>query len=88
MSMGLEAGIFLAYAAGMLAVYLAGRFLLVPLAWIGKILMNSIIGGVLIILIDWICGGMGVFVPLNIFTALTVGVLGVPGLAMLIVFFL
>lgn len=88
MTMGMEVGIFLAYAAGMLIVYLTGRFLLVPLELTGKILLNSIVGGLLIILLNWLGSGLGVFVPLNVFTALTVGVLGVPGLVMMIVFFL
>ena len=88
MTMGMEVGIFLAYAAGMLIVYLAGRFLLVPLELTGKILLNSIAGGLLIILLNWLGSGFGVFVPLNVFTALTVGVLGVPGLVMMIVFFM
>ena len=87
MSMGMEVGIFLAYAAGMLIVYLAGRFLLVPLKWTGRIMINSAAGGVLILMINWLGAGLGVFVPLNLITALTVGILGVPGLVMLLVFF-
>ena len=88
MSMGMEVGVFMAYAAGILIVYLAGRFLLVPLEWAGKILLNSVVGGVLILLINWFGGGLGLFVPLNVWTAATVGVLGVPGLVMLLIFFL
>lgn len=87
MSMGLEAGIFLAYAAGMLIVYLAGRFLLVPLRWTGKLLANSAAGGVLILLLNWMGSGMGIFVPLNVWTAVTAGVLGVPGIIMMLIFF-
>ena len=87
MSLGMEVGIFLAYAAGMLIVYLAGRFLLVPLRWTGRILINSAVGGVLILLINRLGAGLGLFVPLNALTALTTGVLGVPGLIMLLIFF-
>jgi inhibitor of the pro-sigma K processing machinery len=50
-------------------------------------MINSAAGGVLILMINWLGAGLGVFVPLNLITALTVGILGVPGLVMLLVFF-
>lgn len=88
MSMGMEIGIFLAYAMGMLLVYFAGRFLLVPMKWLGRILLNSIVGGIVILLINLLGGELGVFLPLNLMTAVIVGILGVPGIIMLIILFL
>ena len=85
--MGMEVGIFLAYAFGMLLVYIMGKFLLIPLKWIAVCLISSAAGGVAIILLNILCGTFGFFVPLNIFTAAIAGVLGVPGIAMLAVFF-
>lgn len=88
MSMGMEVGIFLAYALGMLLVYFAGRFLLVPLKWMGRLLINSLAGGVIIFLLNLLGGSLGLFLPLNFLTAVIVGMLGVPGVIMLIIFFL
>jgi len=88
MSMGIEVGVFLAYAFGMLMIYVFGRFFLVPLKWMTCCIISSIIGGAVIILINLLGGTYGLFVPLNIITAIITGVLGVPGLILLIVFFL
>ena len=87
MSMRMEICIFLAYAAGMLAVYLTGRYLMVPLKWTGRILLNSLAGGMIIFLINSVFAGAGIFLPLNGYTALMAGVLGIPGIVLMVLFF-
>lgn len=84
----MEVGVFLAYAFGVLLVYVLGRFLLVPLKWIAVCLISSAVGGVAVILLNILCGTFGFFIPLNIVTAGIAGVLGVPGIIMLTVFFI
>ena len=86
--MGMEAAVFLAYAFGMLMVYIMGRFLLVPLKWILRCLISSFLGGLVIVLINTVFSSWGIFVPLNTITAVITGILGVPGLIMLLVFFI
>ena len=88
MSMGMEVGVFLAYAFGVLMVYALGRFLLVPLKWIAVCIVSSAAGGAAIIFLNMLCGTLGYFIPLNIFTAGIAGLLGVPGIIMLTVFFI
>jgi inhibitor of the pro-sigma K processing machinery len=88
MSMGMEVGIFLAYAFGALMVYVFGRFFLVPLKWILGALISSLLGGVAIMFINILGTSCGLFIPLNVFTAVITGVLGVPGLIMLVLFFI
>lgn len=85
--MGMEVGVFLAYAFGMLMVYVFGRFLLVPLKWIAVGLLSSLAGGAAIAVINMIGAAVGLFVPLNIITAAIVGVLGIPGTVLLLLFF-
>lgn len=87
MSFGLEAGIFVAYAAGLFLIYLTGRFLIVPLKWVGRLLLSSVIGGVVIMAANLIGGYWGIFVPLNLLTAAITGILGVPGAICLLLFF-
>lgn len=87
MSFGLEAGIFVTYAAGLFLIYLTGRFLIVPLKWVGRLLLSSVIGGVVIMAANLIGGYWGIFVPLNLLTAAITGILGVPGAICLLLFF-
>ena len=87
MSFGLEVGIFLAYAAGLFLIYILGRFLIIPLKWAGRLLLSSLIGGVVIIAVNLVGGLWGIFVPLNLLTAAIVGILGLPGAVCLLLFF-
>lgn len=87
MSFGLEAGIFIAYAAGLFLIYVLGKLLIVPLKWAGRLLISSIIGGALIVIVNLIGGPWGLFIPLNPLTAVMIGVLGIPGAICLILFF-
>ena len=83
MGFELEAGVFLAYAAGVMIIYFFGRTLLWPLKKLGKVLLNSGIGAVVIILINLVGGGIGISIPINIITAVIVGMMGVPGVVAL-----
>lgn len=87
MDIGMEAGIFLAYTAGMFIIYFFGQMLLVPLKKILKLLISSIIGGAVLILINIFGTGIGIVIPLNLITAMIAGVLGVPGIAALLIYF-
>lgn len=87
MSFGLEVGIFAAYAAGLFLIYILGKLLIVPLKWAGRLAINSLLGGVLILVINAVCGGWGIFLPLNPLTAVITGVLGLPGVLCLLLFF-
>jgi inhibitor of the pro-sigma K processing machinery len=83
----MEVGIFLAYAAGLLLIYLMGKFLLVPLKWAGRLLANSIIGGLALILVNAAGGYMGILIPLNPITAGISGILGIPGIVWMLLLF-
>lgn len=87
MDIGMEAGIFLAYTAGMLIIYFFERLMLVPLKKIMKLLLNSIVGGVILILVNMAGAGIGIVIPVNVITAVIAGLLGIPGVAMMIIYF-
>lgn len=87
MSFGLEAGIFLAYAAGLFLIYILGKLLIVPVKWVGKMILSSLIGGLFIFFLNLFGSGAGIFIPLNPLTAIVTGVLGVPGVICLLAFF-
>ena len=87
--LGLELSVFLTYAGALLLILLLGKIFLWPLKLIGKLLISSLVGGVLILVVNLIAGMFGLLlIPLNIITAVVVGVLGIPGVILLLSLFL
>lgn len=87
MDFGMEAGIFLVYTAGLMIIYFFGRMLLVPLRKILKLILNSLVGGAVLILINLVGGSAGIVLPVNFLTAVIAGLLGLPGVAGLVIYF-
>ncbi len=75
----------LAYAFGLLLLYVVGRVLIMPLKIVIKLIYNALIGGVVLLILNFIGGYIGLHIALNPITALLVGFLGVPGVIMLLV---
>lgn len=65
-------------------LFVIGRIFIVPIKWILKLVFNSILGGLLIGIINLIGGTWGFHIGLNIYTSILVGILGVPGAIFLI----
>ena len=87
--LGLELSVFLTYAGALLLILLLGKIFLCPLKLVGKLLISSLVGGVLILVVNLIAGIFGLLlIPLNIITAVVVGVLGIPGVILLLILFL
>lgn len=87
--MGLQLSVLLTYAGAILLLFLIGKIFLWPLKLILKLAVSSLIGGVFILLINMAAGLFGILlIPLNLFTALVVGVLGLPGVLLLLLLFL
>lgn len=57
-----------------------------PIRMIAKIVLNSAIGGIFIAVFNFISQLFGIFIGVNVLTALTVGILGIPGFLMLLMF--
>ena len=62
-----------------------GKIFIWPLKKILKLIVNSILGGVLIYIINVIGMNFGFHIGLNLVTSLLVGFLGVPGAALLVI---
>ena len=75
----------LAYAFGLLLLYVVGRVLIMPLKIVVKLIYNALIGGGVLLILNFIGGYIGLHIALNPITALLVGFLGVPGVIMLLV---
>lgn len=74
----------IAYLAGIIVIFLIGRIFIIPLKIILKLILNSILGGILILLINLIGETWGFHLGLNIITAVFIGLLGIPGSIVLI----
>ncbi|MHC1722620.1 MAG: pro-sigmaK processing inhibitor BofA family protein [Aminipila sp.] len=83
MDTGMEVIIFLAYAAGLLIIFLLAKFFAFSGKIILKILINSICGGIILIVINLIGASFGLHLPLNVITGFGVGTLGIPGIVLL-----
>ena len=73
------------YLACICFLFIFGRVFIVPIKKVLKLVINSILGGVTIFLINLIGGLWGFHIGLHIFTSILVGLLGVPGVICLIV---
>ena len=87
MGFDMEAGIFLAYAAGLMVIFVFGKLLLVPLKKLIKFIVSSIIGGLVLVIINSAGAIAGIMIPVNVVTAMITGLLGLPGIVGLIIFF-
>lgn len=75
----------LIYLASICFLFIFGKVFIVPIKKILKLLINSILGGVTIFLINLIGGAFGFHIGLNIFTSILIGLLGLPGAVCLII---
>ena len=84
--MGLQIGVLLTYAGVIILIFIVGKLFVWPIKLVLKLLASSLIAGAAIMLINTAGTGLGIAIPLNVLNALTAGVLGIPGLVMLLIF--
>lgn len=83
--MGIDFTAILAYAFGLILLYIIAKALILPLRVLLKLLYNAIIGGIILIFLNAAGGYIGVNIAVNPVTTLVVGFLGVPGIIMLLI---
>lgn len=84
--MSVEMGVFLTFGGTLILLFLLGKTLLIPLKIVLKMIVNSMLGGILLIVLNAVGSTVGLMIPLNLVNAVTVGILGVPGVIMLLLF--
>ncbi|RKD26937.1 inhibitor of the pro-sigma K processing machinery [Caminicella sporogenes DSM 14501] len=85
MSIGIELSVIFAYALGLILLYIIGYVLLFPIRLIIKLIYNGIIGGILLLIVNFIGQFWGFSIIINPITALIAGFLGVPGVIMMLI---
>lgn len=81
----MDNNILITFAVCVISIFILGRIFAWSLKGILKLIGNSIVGGIIIFLINLIGANFGFHIGLNIGTALVVGILGIPGAILLII---
>ncbi|MDD2574209.1 MAG: pro-sigmaK processing inhibitor BofA family protein [Firmicutes bacterium] len=85
MGISIDFSVVLAYAFGLLLLYIVGWLLVMPLKFILRLLYNGIIGGLMLWILNLAGGFFNVQVVINPVTALIAGFLGIPGVLLILV---
>ena len=80
----MDFSVIVVIAAIVLAVIVVLRILAKPIRFIFKLLINTVLGFVLLWLINFFGGGIGIALELSLINALIVGLLGIPGVLLLL----
>ncbi len=83
--MGLELSTIVAFAVGIIALYVLGLLLVIPIKIIIKLMINGVIGGITLFLVNLVGGIFGLSIGINPVTALIAGFLGFPGVVILLI---
>ena len=75
------AGLFL-----LIVIYIGAKVIMKPIKLLWKVAINSVIGLVLLLLVNYAAAQFGFVLPVNIITILVAGFLGIPGILLLICF--
>ena len=75
----MELAVILPFVGAILVLFLILKILALPIKLIIKLVINGVIGGAIIWVINLIGAGFGFVITLNWFTAILVGIFGIPG---------
>lgn len=81
----MDTNTLIVYLACICFLFLFGRIFILPIKSVLKLVLNSILGGVIIYVINLIGGVFSFHIGLNYITAILTGILGIPGVVLLII---
>lgn len=76
---------YLIFFGCLIAIIIIAKILAWPFKLIIKLIVNIVLGGLLLLVVNTIGGGFGLHIPFNAITALVSGILGIPGVILLII---
>ncbi len=83
MGLGIDFQVILFFAVGLVLLYFTGWLLLAPLKVLLKLIINGILGGLTLLLINLVGGVFSVNIAINPLSALIAGYFGLPGIILL-----
>lgn len=79
----LDINTIVVYLGCIVFLFIIGKIFVLPIKFILKLIGNSIIGGILIFIVNLVGSLFGFHIGLNIVTAIVTGILGIPGVVLL-----
>lgn len=76
----------MSFVVGVFVLYILGVLLVVPIKILFKLLTNAIAGGILLLVFNLLGGLIGLNLVITPLSAIFVGILGVPGVILLLLF--
>lgn len=83
--MAVDTNTLFAFLIGIILLYIVGRLLVFPIKILWKLILNGVIGGAVLWVINVFGGAVGIHVGINVVTALAAGFLGIPGVILLVI---
>lgn len=83
--MALGFSTIIAFALGIVLLYVLGLLLVIPIKVILKLIGNALVGGLILVVVNLVGGLFGISIGINPVTAIIVGFLGVPGVVLLLI---
>lgn len=80
-----DVGSILAYVAGLVIIFIFCRIFIKPIRWLVRLLINSIFGGLILAAVNFVGGFAGITIIINPITSILAGLLGVPGVILVII---
>ncbi len=81
----MELGVVVAFLFGLFLLYILGMLLVVPIKLLIKLIVNGVLGGILLLIVNLIGSFLGFNIVINPLTAVVAGILGIPGVILLII---
>ncbi|MGI6319087.1 MAG: pro-sigmaK processing inhibitor BofA family protein [Dethiobacteria bacterium] len=75
----------IAFFFGVLVLYILAKLLYAPMRIILRFLGNTVTGGLLLALFNMVGSFWGVQIGLNVITAVITGIMGIPGIILLLI---
>lgn len=75
----------IAYVVGLILLYVCCWIFIKPLKWLLRLMLNGILGGLILAAVNFIGSFAGIHITINPLTALITGLLGVPGVVLIII---
>lgn len=75
----MDVKMLLIYVTCIIGIIIIGKIFIVPIKIICKLIINSILGVILLYIINLVGSMWGLHIGINVITALIVGILGIPG---------
>ncbi len=75
----------IAFIIGIIALYALSVLLVVPVKIIIRLVINGIMGGLILLLVNLVGGLFGLSIGINPVTSIIAGFLGVPGVVLLLI---